>query len=1059
MPQAASAAAPFPDTQLYATVSGSATIYAVDRTTGAATPALTSPGNVTGLNQIGISGDGDKLILTNSTNVYEYTASTSSWDTVLRSTAPSVANQMGGVDPKSGRFFFGGQVSGVPTQFTFTSYDPTTNTIAQSPVSVSVSNAPGGNGDLAFDRQGNLYFVSSSASSAQLYRVDAAALGGGSTTATPVGPTITPAAALTSLAFGDDGYLYIAGSGANTFLQVNPVTGATVAQRTIAENGTSLTVTDLGSRAVPSTGQSGGGFTDGRAKPGDELTTTIGGGGITSNNTATTAPGKDTVTVGPIILLPGDSYTVTQTPGNAGTDPNAYDTSYVCTNLVDNSVVSSGKGTTAPFTVPAAGGDVRCVFSNPLKPVVKDTSSTGNTAGQPATVDPLQGSVGDIDPKTVELTSNGPGSTVSDGGKTLTVPGQGVWTVDPNTGAVTFTPEAGFTKNPTPVTYTVDDTRGNQTEGKVSVTYTGSAQSDTGTTDQGAPTTIGVLDNDKGGTVASSVVFPTAGQPSGATVSNGGKTLTVPGEGVYTIDPTTGAVTFTPDPAFRGTASSVTYQVADAEGATTTAPITVTVNAVSPRAVNDTASTGQNTPVTVDVVGNDKPGVDNGTPLDRKSVVFPTAGQPTGATVSDGGKKLTVPGQGVYTIDPDTGKITFAADPAFRGTASPVTYQVADVDGSTASSTVTITVDAAAPAAVADTDTTPQNTPVGVAVLGNDKPGVENGTPLDPTSVVFTVADQPVGATVTDGGRTLTVPGQGVYTVAPATGVVTFTPQQGYAGTASAVTYQVSDTGGQTATATITITVTPVAPTAHDDSAQTPRDTPVTVAVLGNDTAGNAATPIDATKTRLLDAGRNPVTDLKVADVGSFAVDPATGKVTFTPVTGYSGTVTVPYRIVDIDGGTSDAILTIVVGTPPTAQDDSKTGTPGAVVTVDVIGNDKPGSTPIDPSSVRLVDPTSGALVTTVTVPNEGTYVAHPDGTITFTPVPGFSGTSSITYSVAGVDGSRAVAKLTVTVPAAPALAITGGALAWPAVLVGVVLLAGGAWLLVIRRRRSRTAD
>ncbi|WP_295010403.1 Ig-like domain-containing protein, partial [uncultured Microbacterium sp.] len=214
-----------------------------------------------------------------------------------------------------------------------------------------------------------------------------------------------------------------------------------------------------------------------------------------------------------------------------------------------------------------------------------------------------------------------------------------------------------------------------------------------------------------------------------------------------------------------------------------------------------------------------------------------------------------------------------------------------------------------------------------------------------------------------------------------------------------------------------------------------------------------------ATKTRLLDAGRNPVTDLKVADVGSFAVDPATGKVTFTPVTGYSGTVTVPYRIVDIDGGTSDAILTIVVGTPPTAQDDSKTGTPGAVVTVDVIGNDKPGSTPIDPSSVRLVDPTSGALVTTVTVPNEGTYVAHPDGTITFTPVPGFSGTSSITYSVAGVDGSRAVAKLTVTVPAAPALAITGGALAWPAVLVGVVLLAGGAWLLVIRRRRSRTAD
>ncbi len=95
--------------------------------------------------------------------------------------------------------------------------------------------------------------------------------------------------------------------------------------------------------------------------------------------------------MGPIILLPGQSYTVDQTPGNTTTDPNAYDTTYKCINLVDGSVVAQGTGTSATFTVPAGGGDVQCVFSNPLKPTVTNTSSTGNTPGQPVTVDPLAG--------------------------------------------------------------------------------------------------------------------------------------------------------------------------------------------------------------------------------------------------------------------------------------------------------------------------------------------------------------------------------------------------------------------------------------------------------------------------------------------------------------------------------------------------------------------------------------------------------------------------------------------------------------------------------------------
>jgi CshA-type fibril repeat protein len=37
-------------------------------------------------------------------------------------------------------------------------------------------------------------------------------------------------------------------------------------------------------------------------------------------------------------------------------------------------------------------------------------------------------------------------------GKELVVSGEGTWTVDPVTGAITFTPETGFTGNPTPIT-------------------------------------------------------------------------------------------------------------------------------------------------------------------------------------------------------------------------------------------------------------------------------------------------------------------------------------------------------------------------------------------------------------------------------------------------------------------------------------------------------------------------------------------------------------------------------------------------------------------------------
>lgn len=1189
-PHAAIAAPAFDASAIYATQSGSSNIVSIDRTTGTATTVLTAPtapANNGNFNQLGISADGDKLYMTDSSTVREYTASTNGWESTQRSAGPTVSTTMGGVDPKSQKYFFGGQQNGAT--FTFTSYDPATNTIATPAITVSAPNPPGGNGDLAFDRQGNMYFVSSSnnagnTNTAQLYRVDATDLGGGSTTATAVGPLIQNTPALNSLAFSNDGYLYIAGNGTNAFLKVNPVNGKTVAANTV-----SVSITDMASNAVPSTGQTQGGFTDGRAKPTDEVTTTISGGDIPTPVSGTTTPGNDTVSVGPIILLPGQTYTVDQTPGNSTTNPADYDTSYKCVNLVDGSTVAQGKGTSAPFTAPAAGGDVQCAFSNPLKPTVTNTSSTGNTPDQPVTVSPLAHSQGTIDPTTVTLTPNTPTSTVSSSGKQLTVPGEGVWTIDPTTGTVTFTPETGSAGNPTPVTYTVDDTRGNQTSGQIAVTYKGTAQPDIATTTQGTAVMVDVLRNDQGGTVPSSVVFSTSGEPTGAQASADGKQMTVPGEGTYTIDPSTGALTFTPVPSFRGTTSPVSYRVTDADGSTSAAAVTVQVDAVAPRVGNTTAATQQNTPTTVDVVADATPGVQGGTPIDPTSVVFTTTGQPNGAQVSADGKQLTVPGQGSYVIDPTTGKVaftpaqgftgtatavsyqisdtggatgtatltvtttpvfptanadtttltqggtrtidvlgndvpgntatpleptsivfptagqpngaqvsvdgkqltfpdqgryvidpaagtvTFASDPTFRGTTTPVSYRVADTDGTMTTAPITTTVTPVGPAVKNDSATTEQNTPVTVDALDNDGPGVSNGTPLDPTSVVFPTTGQPTGATVSPDGKQLSVPGAGSYVIDPTSGEITFTPASGFSGTTTPVTYQVADTGMATATATITVTVTPVTPTAKDDEASTPVGTSVTVPVLGNDVAGNAATSIDPTKVELLTATGTPVRQLTVVGKGAFTVDPASGTITFTPVTGFSGPVAVPYRITDTDGHTSDAVLTVVVGTPPTATGDSVTGKPGTATVVDVLGNDGPGTSPIDPATVRIVDPRTGKLVDTVTIADEGTFAVQPSGTVTFTPVAGYAGTATASYSVAGDDGSRATATVSVTYPAVPGiapnpaqsggvvvtmpsgtrLAFTGSEVLWPGLGASFVLLIIGFGMTLLRRRRT----
>ncbi|MFJ9317893.1 Ig-like domain-containing protein, partial [Pimelobacter simplex] len=157
-------------------------------------------------------------------------------------------------------------------------------------------------------------------------------------------------------------------------------------------------------------------------------------------------------------------------------------------------------------------------------------------------------------------------------------------------------------------------------------------------------------------------------------------TVTVPGEGTYKVED--GKIVFTPEPDFTGEATPVKYQVKDTDGNTVESTYTPTVTPVTPTANPDRTSGPQGKKQSTDPLANDQAG-DPDVPLDPDSLTLLDAdGNPVDS--------VTVPGEGTYTVE--DGKIVFTPEPGFTGTATPVRYRIADINGTTAESTYTPTV-------------------------------------------------------------------------------------------------------------------------------------------------------------------------------------------------------------------------------------------------------------------------------------------------------------------------------------------------------------------------------
>ena len=131
---------------------------------------------------------------------------------------------------------------------------------------------------------------------------------------------------------------------------------------------------------------------------------------------------------------------------------------------------------------------------------------------------------------------------------------------------------------------------------------------------------------------------------------------------------------------------------------------------------------------------------------------------------------------------------------------------------------------------------------------------------------------------------------------------------------------------------------------------------------------------------------------------------------------GQTLTDTFTYTITDKDGDTSTATVTITINgyTPPpdatpTARDDGFSTKSATPVSGSLTGNDSLGD---GTSTQHTWSKTSD--------PANGTVTVNPDGTFTYTPNPGFSGTDSFTYTIRDVDGDTSTAKVQITVADTP---------------------------------------
>ena len=534
------------------------------------------------------------------------------------------------------------------------------------------------------------------------------------------------------------------------------------------------------------------------------------------------------------------------------------------------------------------------------------------------------------------------------------------------------------------------------------------------------------------------LIDPETGEPTDKTTipAKDAKGNTV---GTYTIDPTTGKVTFTPNKDFTGTPVPATVQAKDANGTPTTATYSPTVKPVTPKGVDTftkdiQGATQKGTPefkpgkATID-------GKEVEVPIDTKEpakLIDPKTGQPVDS--------VTIDGEGTYTVDPETGEVTFKPDPQFTGKGTPIKVQRKDTNGTPVTADYTAVVVPADPdgdhVATADIQGAEQSgTPQfhgGKARIGNE----EKEVPIDenvPAKLIDPTTGQEVDEVVTD---------EGTYRVDP-DGTVHFKPKPDFVGKAKGVTVKRVDTNGTPAEGTFTPTVVGTSPKAEpanssDIQGQT-QEQPVKFtggsAVVKDPVTGaktEKSVDIDPDTYTLLGENGKPAPEVPAKDpkgnvIGKYTLKTEDGKdpvVVFTPTDKtYAGPVQ-PVKVQAQDKNGTPVTTTYtpnITPVKPTAKGTTSEGAQGQEQSGTPTFTEGNTKVPIDPTvPAKLIDPETGEPTdeTSVEVPGEGTYTINPEtGEVTFKPEPNFTGKAQgIEVQRKDTNGTPATAKYTPTV-------------------------------------------
>ncbi len=351
-------------------------------------------------------------------------------------------------------------------------------------------------------------------------------------------------------------------------------------------------------------------------------------------------------------------------------------------------------------------------------------------------------------------------------------------------------------------------------------------------------------------------------------------------------------------------------------------------------------------------------------------------------------------GKAIVNLD---GQFSYIPEINYAGRDSFV-YKICDVDRDCSNAVVNLVITHVndKPVAVDDYTMSSEDTPVIIPILNNDNFGGDG-----PSATAITIIEKPTDGTasVNDNGT----PNN------PTDDYVEYTPNKDFNGADSFV-YRICDSNGDCDDATSLILIKAV------------NDVPI--AVSDNYPIGTEDTPINGNistnDTRSGDGG-NIWSLVTTPSHGIVNLNPD-GSFVYTPVANYNGPDSFTYKLCDVDGDCSIAIVNLTikpVNDPPVAVDDYATTQEHKPVSGNVLTNDTDVEN--DPITVVQFKVNGDNGVhnpgESVVIPNVGSIVIGTNGAYTFTSSGYFSGNvPPIPYSISDGNGGTATAVLYINV-------------------------------------------